>query len=141
MPKYWHFWSNLTLAHLFVLFLKIKLKLVNFKMDFWCLQFLQKNQQKRVNLRYDRSKVEFIHSFFGRICGLAICFRVWLTFTGKLPHTEMTCRIWKWHDNSYLKNANLTVHYIIGTYFFSQWPEFTTGYNAVCTKTLKGLRQ
>ena len=25
----------------------------------------------------------------------------------------------------YLKNANLTVYYITGTYFFSQWPEFT----------------
>ena len=27
----------------------------------------------------------------------------------------------------YLKNANLTVHYITGTYFFSRRPEFTKG--------------
>ena len=44
----------------------------------------------------------------------------------------MACRIWKWHENDtyfhhhfYLKNANLTVHYITGTYFFSRWPEWT----------------
>ena len=50
---------------------------------------------------------------------------------GKLAHiSEMAYRIWKWHDNDtyfhhhlYLKNDNLTVHYITGTYFFSQWPE------------------
>ena len=48
--------------------------------------------------------------------------------------SEMACRIWKWHENGtyfhhhfYLKNANLTVHYITGTCFFSPWPEFTVG--------------
>ena len=25
------------------------------------------------------------------------------------------------------KHANLTVHYITGTYFFRRWPEFTAG--------------
>ena len=52
---------------------------------------------------------------------------------GKLTHiSEIACRIWKWHDNDtyfhhqfYLKNANLTVHYITVTYFFSWWPAFT----------------
>ena len=55
----------------------------------------------------------------------------------------MACRIWKWHDNDtyfhhhfYLKNTNLTVHYITGTYFFNQ-----RGYSAVCATTLKGLGQ
>ena len=44
----------------------------------------------------------------------------------------MTCRIWKWRENDtyfhhhfYLKNANLTVHYTTGTYFFSRWPELS----------------
>ena len=50
-------------------------------MSFWCLQFLPKNEQKQVNLRYRCSKVEFICSFFGRIHDLTICFRVLLTFT------------------------------------------------------------
>jgi hypothetical protein len=38
----------------------------------------------------------------------------------------------KWHKNDtyfhhhfYLKNANLTVRYITGTYFVSQWPELS----------------
>ena len=51
-------------------------------MSFWCLQFLPKNEQKQVDLRYHNSKVEFIRSFFGRIHGLTICFRVLLTFSG-----------------------------------------------------------
>ena len=46
----------------------------------------------------------------------------------------MASRIWKWHENGTyfhhhfcLKNPNLTVHYITGTYFFSRWSEFTIG--------------
>ena len=55
-------------------------------MTFLCLQFLPKNEQKQVDLRCHFSKVEFIASFFGRINGLTICFRVLLTFT-TLPLT------------------------------------------------------
>ena len=36
---------------------------VNFEMSFWCLQFLQKNHQKQVDLRYHSSKVEFVVCF------------------------------------------------------------------------------
>ena len=46
-----------------------------------CLQFLPKNERKQVDLRYLSSKVEFIRSFFGRLHGLTICFRVLLTFS------------------------------------------------------------
>ena len=49
-------------------------------MSFWCLQFLPKNERKQVDLRYHSCKVELIRSFFGRIHGLTICFRVLLTF-------------------------------------------------------------
>ena len=48
--------------------------------SFWCLQFHPKNEQKQVDLRYHSSKVKFICSFFGRIHGFTICFRVLLTF-------------------------------------------------------------
>ena len=48
--------------------------------------------------------------------------------------SEMASRIWKWHENNTyfhhhfcLKNPNLTVFYITGTYFFRRWPEFTVG--------------
>ena len=53
-------------------------------MSFWCLQFLPKNEQKQVDLRYHSSKVKFICSFFGRIHGLTIWFWVLLTFSMKL---------------------------------------------------------
>ena len=29
------------------------------------------------------------------------------------------------HHHFYLKDANLTVHYITGTHFFSRWPELS----------------
>ena len=51
-------------------------------MSFWSLQFLPKTNKNKSTWRYHSSKVEFIHSFFGRIHGLAICFRVLLTFKG-----------------------------------------------------------
>ena len=50
-------------------------------MSSWCLQFLPENERKQVYLRYHSSKNEFIRSFFGRIHGLTICFRVLLTFS------------------------------------------------------------
>ena len=51
-----------------------------------CLQFLQKKEQKQVDLRYhSSSKVEFIRSFFGRNVGLKKSFRLCLTFTCPLP--------------------------------------------------------
>ena len=51
------------------------------EMSFWCLQFLPKNEQKQVKLRYHSSKVEFIRSFFGRIIGLKKSLRLCLTFS------------------------------------------------------------
>ena len=52
----------------------------HFETNFWCPQFLPKNERKQVNLSYHGSKVEFICSFFGRIHGVTICFQVLLTF-------------------------------------------------------------
>ena len=41
-----------------------------------------------------------------------------------------------------IKHANLTVHYISGTYFISRWPEFTVGDIVwLCSKTLRPLGQ
>ena len=52
-------------------------------MFFWCLWFLQKSEQKQVNLRYHSSKVEFVCSFFffWRIVGLKKSLRLCLTFS------------------------------------------------------------
>ena len=56
----------------------------------WSLQFLPKNKQKQVDLRYPcSSKVEFIFSFFGSIHGLKIYFRVLLTFRNSIHFVLM----------------------------------------------------
>ena len=56
--------------------------------------------------------------------------------------SEMASRIWKWHENDtyfhhqfYLKNANMTVPYITGTYFFRRWPEFMYRTRAIITRS------
>ena len=50
-------------------------------MYFGCHQFPPKNEQKQVDLRFYSSKVEFVHSFFGRNVGLKNSFRLFLIFT------------------------------------------------------------
>ena len=54
---------------------------VNFEMSFWCLQFLPKNEQKQVDLRFHSSKVEFVCSFFGGNVCLKKSFQLCLTFS------------------------------------------------------------
>ena len=49
-------------------------------MCFWCLQFLQKNEQKQVDLRLHFSKVEFVCLVFWRNVSLKKSFRLCLTF-------------------------------------------------------------
>ena len=66
----------------YVVFIKVSY----FRNVFWCLQFLQKNERKQVDLRYHCSKVEFICSFFTIIHFLKICFRVLLTFSNGQMH-------------------------------------------------------
>ena len=56
-------------------------------MSVWCLQFPPKNEQKRVNLRYHSSKVEFVCPFFGGIEDTIICFQEYLPFTIISFHT------------------------------------------------------
>ena len=46
------------------------LRSVDFEMTFGVLQFLQKNERKQVNLRFQSSKVEFVCSFFVGNVGL-----------------------------------------------------------------------
>ena len=50
-------------------------------MSFWCLQFLPKNEQKQVDLRFHSSKVELVRSFSGRNVSLKKSFRPCLTFS------------------------------------------------------------
>jgi hypothetical protein len=50
-------------------------------MSFWCLQFPPKNERKQVDLRFLRSKVEFVRLFFGGNIGLKKSFRLCLTFS------------------------------------------------------------
>ena len=47
---------------------------------FGVFNFFQKTNENKSTMRYHSSEVEFIQSFFGRIHGLTICFRVLLTF-------------------------------------------------------------
>ena len=57
-------------------------------MVFWCLRFSPKNEQKQVDLRYHSSKVEFLHSFFGRNWRRQKPFRNCLTFSKCQNHDD-----------------------------------------------------
>ena len=49
-------------------------------MSFWCPQFLPKNEQKQVNLRFHSNKVDFVRLLLARNIGLKKSFQVCLTF-------------------------------------------------------------
>ena len=55
---------------------------------FGVFNFLQKNEQKQVNLRFHSSKVKFVCSFFGGNVYLNKSFRLFLTFSKHSPRND-----------------------------------------------------
>ena len=61
-------------------------------MIFWCLQFLPKNKQTQIDLRYH--KVEFVRLIFGRIVGLVKSIWLCLTFSKIHRFNQDICMSW-----------------------------------------------